>query len=280
MSTIVANNNLKIALAQMASNDGDIELNVQKAVDVIIAAAKEKAAIVIFPEEYLTGYAPELIKSDIVRYTLTANDERLNTLLAVCKQQQIAAVIGAPTRVNDKLFISSIVIDRFGIEKIRYNKMNLDEDERKIYTAGSNLVMLELDGWQLGLAICYDSAFGEHARLLAQAGCQAYLVSALFTKGNGYDESAIRFAARAHDNTMYTTMTNYCGYTESRESCGLSRVWDPKGNVIEMASVEKQELLYAEFDAALLNEVRQENPVLIDSKKYQINEMKLTTVKL
>ena len=116
--------------------------------------------------------------------------------------------------------------------------------------------------------------------MLAQAGCQAYLVSALFTKGNGYDESAIRFAARAHDNTMYTTMTNYCGYTESRESCGLSRVWDPKGNVIEIASVEKQELLYAEFDAVLLNEVRQENPVLIDSKKYQINEIKLTTVKL
>ncbi|TWW14067.1 hypothetical protein LABALGNA3A7_03110 [Dellaglioa algida] len=111
MSTIMANDNLKIALAQMASNDGDIELNVQKSVEVIVAAAKEKAATVIFPEEYLIGYAPELIKSDVSQYTLTANDERLNPLLAVCKQQ-VAAVTGDPTRVNDKIFISSIVIDR------------------------------------------------------------------------------------------------------------------------------------------------------------------------
>ncbi|SFC70118.1 Carbon-nitrogen hydrolase [Zunongwangia mangrovi] len=53
---------MKIALAQLKSESGKVEVNIQKHLNFITKAAKAKANIVVFPELSLTNYEPRLAK--------------------------------------------------------------------------------------------------------------------------------------------------------------------------------------------------------------------------
>ncbi|MBE6049294.1 MAG: hypothetical protein E7214_01170 [Clostridium sp.] len=55
----------------------------------------------------------------------------------------MTAIIGAPTRSNDDLFISSIVINQDGEEKARYNKTHLFYTEKSQFTQDANLVIIK-----------------------------------------------------------------------------------------------------------------------------------------
>ncbi|AXX64474.1 carbon-nitrogen hydrolase family protein [Bombilactobacillus bombi] len=272
--------NLRVALAQMQSIDGDIQRNVERAVEMIEQAAEKKTKLIVFPEKYLTGYVPELIAADKEKYTLSDNDERLLPLYAACKKNHIIAIVGAPTRANGNIYISSIVISSKGEEKIRYHKMTLFQSEKKLYTGDINMVILSLGDWKLGLGICYDAGFSEHARLLAQAGCHAYLVSSLFSKGNGYNEAKIWFPARALDNTMFVTMTNYVGKTGDWQTCGASGIWNPMGHLIAGASETEPNLIIADLCPNDIKEARLGEQMLSDSSYYHVSGFKIVTVEM
>jgi predicted amidohydrolase len=266
---------LRIALAQVKANDGDIAGNVEKAVDLITKAAQKGAKVVVFPEKFLTGYVPELVNTDISKYTIVKNDNRLNSIRDACKENNICAIVGSPVRVKDKIFISSVVINRSGEEVEIYNKTHLFYTEKNFFKSDDKLCILKIDDWKIGLGICYDSGFAEHSRILAQSGCNVYLVSALFSKGNGYSESRIWFPARALDNTMYTAMCNYVGKTGIWDTCGSSGVWDPLGKIVSEASSDNEQLLVVDLNPDKLKKARDSEQMLVDSfnKNYDFNNI-------
>lgn len=244
---------LRIALAQVTSKDGNISENINKAVKVIKNAAKEGAKVVVFPEKFLTGYVPELVETNIEKYTILKNDSRLEPIHNACRENKIYAIVGAPLRDNENVFVSSIIIDECGKEIGLYNKTHLFHTEKSLFKSDEKMYMLEIDDWKIGLGICYDSGFPEHARALAKAGCHMYLVSALFSKGNGYSESRIWFPARALDNTIYTAMCNYVGKTGIWDTCGSSGVWNPLGKLVKEASSDEEEILIVDLDPRFIN---------------------------
>ncbi len=256
----------KLALAQTVSDDGEIEANTKRAVALIRSSAKAGAQLVVFPEKYLTGYVPELVQSNPEKDTITLRDSRLDSLRQACRVNKIAAIIGSPTsEENGQLHISSIVIDAMGRERGRYHKMNLFSSEKLVYAPGTQLMALQFDDWKMGMGICYDSGFPEHARLLAQAGCHADIVSALFSQGNGYQEAQVWFPARALDNTIFTAMTNYVGPTGDWQACGSSGAWDPFGKLITRASETEPELVLVTLNPTLIQQTRDSERMLFDA---------------
>lgn len=123
------------------------------------------------------------------------------------------AVIGAPVINLQKLDVSSIVINPNGEEQFIYHKTHLFPTETQLFQSDDKQTILEVDDWKIGIGICYDSSFPEHAEYLVKAGCQVYLVSALFSKGNGYLASRTWFPARAKDNHIFTVMCNFSSRT-------------------------------------------------------------------
>ncbi|MBE6046937.1 MAG: carbon-nitrogen hydrolase family protein [Clostridium sp.] len=267
---------LRIALAQVCSEDGNISKNVQTVICAIEKAAREKAKIVIFPEKFLTGYVPELINTDFEKYTICRNDIRIQPIKDACKRNNIYAIVGTPFRENDEKYISSIVINNLGEEIDVYSKTHLFYTETSIFKSNNNLSILNIDDWKIGLGICYDAGFAEHSRILAQAGCHLYLVSSLFSRGNGYSESRIWFPARALDNTIYAAMCNHVGTTGIWNACGSSAVWGPLGKVVDEASADDEELLVVDLDPAKLKEAREGELMLSDSfnASYTLNDIK------
>lgn len=238
--------------------------NIARTVELTILAANHGAKVVVFPEKFLSGYEPDLIAGDPAKYAFDARDARLEPIQQVCRQHEIAAIVGAATRGEGGLHISSLVFSRSGEQLAPYHKQYLYSSETRIYQPGTQGRMLELDGWRLALGVCYDAGFPEHARLAALNGAHAYLVSALFSVKTGHHQSRIWFPARAFDNTLYALLSNHVGTTGGWATCGASAIWSPYGDVVAQASRDREEVITALLDPAELAGVRERETVLAD----------------
>jgi len=262
---------LRVAVAQAQPIAGDITGNVSQAVDLIKCAAERGARVILFPEKFLNGYEPDLIKSDPTRYAVSDGDVRLVPISRVCQELCITAIVGAATIEQSQVFITSLCFDESGQQFSQYHKRALFSSEADIFLPGQNYCSIQINGWILGLAICYDSGFAEHARTAALNGCHAYLVSALFSQGNGYHESRIWMPARALDNTMYVMMANHVGETGGWKACGCSGIWGPYGNLLLEASTEKNEVIVVDLEPEVLKDVRKRETMLKDfSEQYYV----------
>ncbi|MEH7463803.1 carbon-nitrogen hydrolase family protein [Bacillus thuringiensis] len=267
---------LRVAVAQATSISGDILENVKTAISLIKDAASKEADIVVFPEKFLTGYVPEIITSNPSHYAVKKNDSRLDPIRYACKEFGLYVVIGTPTYLNDDIYISSIVIDKSGTDILTYHKTHLFSSEKDTFSTDSELCILNIKDWNIGLGICYDAGFSEHSRILAQAGCHVYMVSSLFSKGMGFLESRVWFPARALDNTVYAVMANHAGKTGVWDACGGSAIWSPLGELIVEASEDEPQVIIADLDPSKLKEARDVEKMLTDSFKipYTPQEIK------
>ncbi|MDH6141187.1 putative amidohydrolase [Kitasatospora sp. GP30] len=265
MSAALPTSPLRIAAAQSLVVAGDVEANVAQAAALIEQAAADGARLVVFAEKFLTGYEPELIAADPVRHAVTEDDPRLAPITEACRRTGTAAVLGAATRdAAGVLRISALVFGPEGTLLTRYDKQHQFGVEPKIFAAGEAGCTLELDGWRLGLGICYDSGFPEHARAAALDGCHAYLVGALFGTGGGRTQRAVWFPARALDNTCYVLLANHIGATGDFDTCGGSSIWGPDGHLLADAGETTAGLAVADLDSAVLREVRADLTMLAD----------------
>lgn len=257
---------LRVATAQACPEPGDIAANTATAAAMVREAADHSGArVVVFPEKFLTGYEPDIIRADPKRCAVQAEgDERLDPLLAACRDTGTVAIVGTAVHDSGELTVSALVLDSNGTWTARYDKQMLFRTERDIYRPGDHGLSLDVDGWRLGLGVCYDSGFPEHARAAALDGCHAYVVGALFSVGNGYYESRMWFPARAFDNTMYTVLSNHIGSTGGWATCGSSAVWDPTGRLVTEAGSDGRELLVADLDPDCLRRAREAHSALDD----------------
>ncbi|MFJ9949247.1 carbon-nitrogen hydrolase family protein [Kitasatospora sp. NPDC091207] len=256
---------LRIAAAQAQAVAGDIPANVATVAELVREAASAGVRLVLFAEKFLSGYEPELIRTDPLKYSVQPGDPRLTPIADACRESGTAAVVGAAVRDADgELRISALVFGPDGSLATRYDKQYLFKSERDTYRPGDTGRTLQLDGWRLGLGICYDSGFPEHARAAALDGCHAYLVGALFSVGHGHHESRTWFPARALDNTVYTVLANHIGATGGWQTCGASAVWSPDGRLLAEAGPDRRELVVADLDPEVLRATRESESLLED----------------
>ncbi|MEV7355682.1 carbon-nitrogen hydrolase family protein [Kitasatospora sp. NPDC091276] len=255
---------LRIATVQAQAVAGEIPTNAAQAAELIREAAAAGARLVLFAEKFLSGYEPELIRTDPLKYAVQPGDPRLAPIAEACRETGTAAIVGAAAQVGDELRVSAFVLGPDGGLVTRYDKQHLFKTERDYYRPGAAGCTLELDGWRLGLGVCYDSGFPEHARAAALDGCHAYLVGALFSVGHGHHESRTWFPARALDNTLYTVLANHIGHTGGWHTCGGSAVWAPDGRLLAEAGEDRRELVVVDLDPAVLRAARETETMLAD----------------
>ncbi|MFF7637967.1 carbon-nitrogen hydrolase family protein [Kitasatospora sp. NPDC008050] len=271
---------LTIAAGQAACAALDIPANVAAAADLLRRAAAEGAELLVLPELFLTGYELAGIAADPDSHTLDAADPRLDPLAAACADTRTAVVAGAPARdpATGRLHISALVLDRDGRFAVQYDKQHATPTERAAgFSSGTSGCTLTLDGWRLGLGICWDSGFPEHARAAALDGCHAYLVGAMFGQGTGVHQRAVVFPARALDNTSYTLLANHCAPSGPFHGCGGSAVWNPDGTLLTDAGPTAPAVAVARLNPHHLAAARTAEPVLLDPSLTTPPHPRLTT---
>ena len=119
-----------------------------------------------------------------------------------------------------------------------------------------------MEGWRLGLTICYDLRFPELYRLLAVEGAEVVTVPAAFTLFTGKDHWELLLRARAVENQCYVVAANQWGtHPDGKAAYGRSMIVDPWGVVLAQAPDENT-VISAELERARMEDIRRNLPSL------------------
>ncbi len=253
---------LRVAAVQAASVAGDVEANVASAVHWVGVAAERGARVVVLPELFLTGYNPTTWQAAAEGADVTAGDQRLLPLRRAAEAARAAVLVGASVASGGQRTLSTLCCLPDGGLDVAYSKQHLWQAERSVFTPGSAGGSLVVEGWQLGLGICYDGCFPEHARAAADAGALGYLCPSAYVVGSEHRRD-LYYAARALDNGMYVVLAGLTGQCGELTFSGGTAVYDPQGR--RVTDVPQGEgLALADLDPAAIAEARAINPYAED----------------
>lgn len=78
------------------------------------------------------------------------------------------------------------------------------------------------------------------------------------------DKKRAWFPARAFDNTLYVLLSNHVGTTGGWPTCGASAIWNPYGDVAAQAGRNRDDVITALLDPAVLAAVHESETMLAD----------------
>ncbi len=194
-------------------------------------------------------------------------------LMALAMRRRVWILAGSVLeRCRGKIYNTSVLINRQGRIVARYRKIhlfaaNLDSGqsirESDIYTAGNQPVVVEVEGWSCGLAICYDLRFPELFRYYSRRGAVLFFVPSNFTQKTGKDHWETLVRARAIENQVFVVAPNQCGVNPHTgiASHGHSLAVGPWGQVLAAAG-DQATLLTITLQPEALYRTRARIPVL------------------
>lgn len=266
-----------LVAAVQIQTGGDIEENLELAVEKIREAAEGGAQLIVLPEA--TSQAFGAGRLDKQAQGLDGNF--VTTIRAVAQQLGVTVVLGmftpADTVERDGKTINRVTNTALiagpdilgGYEKIHtYDAFNYKESDT--VRPGEALVAFDVAGITVGVAICYDIRFPEQFKELARQGAQVIVVPTSWADGPGkLDQWRLLSAARALDSTSYIVAAGQArpggkekaGEDSGPTGIGHSVVVAPDGTRVVEAGYEP-EIIYAEIDADLVEEMRKAIPVL------------------
>ncbi len=250
---------LRVAAVQAASVAGEVEHNVATAVRWTLEAARQGARLVVLPELFMPGYDPRTLREQPDRCDVTVDDSRLTPLVEAARAAAVVVLVGASVRQPSAArSLALLAFSPDGDVSEVYAKQHLWDEERDIFTPGQNGASLLLHDWQLGLGICYDGCFPEHARAATDAGALAYVCPSAYVVGSEHRRD-LYYAARAIDNGIYVVVAGLVGRCGDLEFSGGTAVYDPQGRPLDLLA-SGEGMLITDLDPAQIQEARRINP--------------------
>jgi predicted amidohydrolase len=191
---------------------------------------------VVFPELSLTGY----------RYDAApVAFDSLAAIVDACRAADAIALVGA---VVDGPSIAMLRVDESGVS-VAYRKMFVAPPEQPHFKAGDAPVAIDVDGWRIGLGICFDTCNAEHWEMTSALGIDVYAAGVLDTPDelSTQDERITLFRPPG----LAVAFASYAGSTgEGYEECaGNSRIWSADGAVVAQAGAVVNEVVRATLTA-------------------------------
>jgi len=255
---------MKVAIAQIDCQAGDVSANVAHMVDFVRRAQDASCQLVVFPELSDTGYWPKKFACCAEPWPGPAYD----ALSSAAAEHCIAVAAGLSERAGESIYNSLAFFDSTGQLISKYRKIHLfscaPANEAEYFAAGDGFVVVDYGGIRWGLSICYDLRFPELYRLLTTAGAQVLInIAAWPTARPTHWDYLSR--ARAIENQAFVVAANRAGKDGPFRILGHSQFVTPMGETIAKAGADEQ-LLAAEIDLSLVEEFRATIPALADRR--------------
>jgi len=250
---------VRIAVAQLQPAWRDPGENLARAEVAAAAAADADASLVVFPEQFATGWDPTDPPD--------AEDEDgpvVGAFSDIARDHAIAVLGGFVRRTGGRPQNASVAVGPDGSIAAVYAKRHLfsPAGEDAHYSPGDAPATFDVAGHRFGIAICYDLRFTEIFSEYAGEGVLGVIVPAAWPcRRLAHWELFIR--ARALDTQCYIAGANTTGDTPVDHYCGGSMVAGPDGEVLVQAG-EEEDLIIARLDPARVEEERDRIPVARD----------------
>ncbi len=257
---------MKIALIQMQVLEKNKEVNARHGLELIQQAAGDND-LVILPEIWTTGYSLGHLKKEAEEM----DNEFIRSLQDIAKENQCLLLPGSvPMKREDKIFNTSIAIDRTGKIVNVYDKVHLFQmyHEDRFFAAGDKFNCYELDGVTVASTICYDLRFPELYRHMALAGAKICFAVAEWPDTRGAIWRLL-LQARAAENHMFVVGVNAVGTSGKQKFFGHSMVCAPDGRIVAEGGTE-EEIIRTEINLDEVEQVRSKLNALNDVRKELI----------
>ncbi len=253
----------RVALAQVTSKLFDKESNLVKAEDYIQQAASQKAAAILFPELYLTGYSLGKRAFEIAE---TIEGPSIRRVAELAARSAIAIVMGFAELTPDgkHAYDACFVVNAHGQISGCYRKTHLFHAETGWFLPGDAACVLDFGLGPTGLLICYDLEFPEAARELALRGAQ-WIATCTGNMTPNQHLQEIIVQTRAAENRLWVALANRVGCEGDLTFFGGSAVADPYGNLIVQGG-EDEALVFAQVDLSRADQARLNADYLSDRR--------------
>ncbi|WP_372794659.1 NAD+ synthase [Pontiella sp.] len=253
------------ALVQMNPTVGALQSNADLIVSNARKAAEAGAELILFPELALAGYPPEdLILKDHFCNDCALQLERLRKELP----PEPFIIIGAPVARDGKKYNAALVFQ--GSEIIgEYHKMLLPNygvfDEKRLFEAGTEPLIMNLNGKIVAVHICEDSWDPEGPAVQALENKRIELLINL--SASPYHRGKLlndRIDVLAQTARKLNTTLLYCNMVGGQDELvfdGASMVFAPDGSRIARAKQFHDDILFYGAQAEKQVQLRKEAPL-------------------
>lgn len=237
---------MRLGIYQFAPVWGNIAANLTKIEQTL---ARNVADLWVLPELCTTGYlftsAAELRQyADEFPQGHTAQ-----VLAAISQRCQTAVVAGVAELYEDKIYNSAVLFNA-GILQGIYRKVHLFNTEKVWFQRGTQPPpVFNVNGWRVGIMICFDWIFPEMARSLALQGAQIIAHPANLVLP--YCQNAV--VTRSIENRVFTATANRIGkdFRDAKMQIsftGKSQIVSPAGVILGQLSADNEEILILEIN--------------------------------
>jgi predicted amidohydrolase len=244
---------MRVTIAQTDITLGEKSKNLEKALKIV---EESDPGLVLFPELFTTGFDFDALKE----LSEELPGETTDALRGVCGDSIVG---GSIIEKDNNIYNTFFLLDREG-PLAKYRKIHLFKEEKDYFSAGEDSTVIDTGFGRVGLAICYDIRFPEQFRRLTKKGAEIILVTAEFPSPRD-NHWKVLLQARAIENQVFVIAVNRVGRDKRQEYFGKSMVIDPWGEIM-LEGGSSEEIFSCEVDISLVSKIRNEFPVLSDSK--------------
>ncbi len=276
----------KISVIQLNLNDV-AENNLKKCISWVRDAAGQGAEVILLPELYSSHYFCQ--SEDVDNFALAEPLYSTSFIAFSELAKELGVVIIVPffeKRMAGIYHNSAYIIDTDGTEAGLYRKMHIPDDphfyEKFYFTPGDlGFQAIETKKGTVGTLICWDQWYPEAARITALKGAEVLFYPTAIgwhpKEKEQYGENQYGawmnvMKGHAVANGVFVAAANRIGLekylegTEGIQFWGSSFIAGPQGEILAQASHDKEEILIAEVDLDLQENVRQNWPFFRDRR--------------
>lgn len=257
---------MKIAVAQLTSTMSK-PVNLERITDLTARAADAGARLVVFPEGAMCDFGT---KTDDLHGRAEPLDGPFVTALSrLATRFDMTLVAGMFESIPGERLVHNsavVVAPSAGLAGV-YRKRHLfdafGEIESERFRAGeSDPLLVDVDGFKVGVVICYDMRFASFIERAADGGADVLLAPAAWVAGPlKEDHLSVVAHARALDNTVYVAIAGqgppvYAGRSAIIDPLGVTLAGLADGDGLATAEVSRDRLTAARARLPVLSQRR------------------------
>ena len=290
------NNNsiIKVGLVQQSCS-GDRQQNIQKSLEGIASCTAAGAQLVVLQELHCGPYFCQAEDTSMFDWASPIPGPDTEVFSEAAREYGVVLVSSLFEKRAPGLYHNtSVVFEKDGSIAGMYRKMHIPDDpayyEKFYFTPGDlGFQPIQTSVGKLGVLVCWDQWYPEAARLMALAGAELliYPTAIGWESTDPADEKHRQHDAwftiqRAHAvaNGLPVITVNrvghepdWTGVTNGIQFWGQSFVAGPQGEVLHLASPDREENVVVEIDRTRTETVRRIWPIFRDRRIDAYNDI-------
>lgn len=245
---------IKVACVQMEPTIGEKDKNVGRSLELIGAAAKSGANLVVLPELCNSGYVFETRQEAFDLAEEIPEGPTTRAWAEAAADHDLYVVAGITEREQQALYNAAVLVGPKGYIGT-YRKNHLWAAEALFFEPGNlGVPVFRTDIGRIAMAICYDIWFPETFRLAAVQGADLLCVPTNWVPMPEQPGSLPQMAnllamGGAHSNSMFVACADRIGTERGQPFIGSSLVVSHTGwPIAGPASMDQEEMIVADLN--------------------------------